>query len=592
MAKVSKSARDLTLGVLRAFAKAKRAIPASHAGKAAKYLLNVLRHKHGGVNRVVRGLTPAMTNALAPLEAWIKTVPLATAAYVVSTLYANLVDAERKRLFAMYFTPPALADHLVREVMERLPPNDRGTFLDPACGGAAFLLPIAIRLRKKLKASGGSDASIVKEVRGRLRGVERDPVLASLAQSFIEIALTRELGGRRLNGVVVVGDSLQLSKRDQLPRAAHIVCNPPYRKLANSERNWYLREYPQLVSQQPNLYSLFVGACTAALRPGGHLMLLTPTGYLTGPSFTPVRKFLREHLAIHELQLLEDRTDVFHQVEHDLCAVFASKVPSRVHDDRTRVASWSAKAGSKLIGRMDLPLDGALWMIPRNSRSLTAQRHSSGGSHITLADYGYVPRVGPYVWNRDTRRKLLGPPNGILRRHAVPVLWASHIRRGSRFRFIQPPRTVGRARFVIPRATDKLGFLTQSCVLIQRTSTAGQRHRLVATAVPKSFFARYKRALAENHVIALIPTSTTPSITSARLASILNRASVAADISSLSGTANITVHSLLQLRVPLVGPRSRKAHKHKETIRSAPGIPKGFRPTLSLERSHEEARPA
>jgi hypothetical protein len=412
-----------------------------------------------------------------------------------------------------------------------------------------------------------------------------------LAQSFVEIALVRELGSRKLNGIVVVGDSLQLAKQGKLPIAAHIVCNPPYRKLANSERSWYLREYPQLVAQQPNLYSLFVGACTAALRSGGHLMLLTPTGYLTGPSFTPVRRFLRSSLDINELQLLEDRTDVFHQVEHDLCAVFASKPAQVVRDARTRVALWSARAGSRQIGKLELPRDGALWMVPRSPRNLAAQRHSSGESHTTLADYGYVPRVGPYVWNRDTRRKLLGPPKGRLRRQAVPVLWASHITKDSQFRFTHPRRAHGRARFVIPRATDNKGFLTQSCVLIQRTSTAGQRHRLVATAVPKSFFVRYKRAIAENHVIALIPTSAKPAITPARLASILNRASVAADISSLSGTANITVHSLLQLRVPLVGSRSHNERKNKNKRTSAQRFPMGFRPELLRERSYEEARP-
>jgi adenine-specific DNA-methyltransferase len=593
--KVSEPRGVFSQGLQRAFARAKRGVNPPRAAVAARYLLAVLRRRHGTKHRFVSRCTTEETKALNPLVAFVEKLPLTTAAYVISTLYAHLIDEKRKRLMAMYFTPPALADHLVQEVMAKLGPDDKGCFLDPASGGAAFLLPIAIHLRDKLKRSGARDHAIVSAIRARLRGVERDSVLARLAQSFVEIALVRELRGRRLARIVTVGDSLALSRRSKLPKANYIVCNPPYRKLAASERAWYLRHYPDIVTKQPNLYSLFVAACTSEIGSGGHLMLLTPTSYLSGPSFTPIRKLLSEKLEISELHLLEDRENVFHRVEHDLCAIFAERMAgTAVEKKDTKIASWSERRGTEFFGSLSLPTDGTLWSIPRDVGGAARNQKWFDSIGSSLEAYGYVPRVGPYVWNRDPRRKLLATPKGRLRRKAVPILWASHIRRGKAFRFVATSRNVGRARFIVPRAKDASGFLTQGCVLIQRTSTRAQKNRLLATAVPDSFFRRYRRAVAENHVIALLPVSNRPAVSPKRLANILNQATVDRQIAEITGTANITVDGLKRLRLPDVK-KKRQPEKRSRPFRSAHIGQPSKRPTRLAQqhsgRLHEEARP-
>jgi adenine-specific DNA-methyltransferase len=58
--------------------------------------------------------------------------------------------------------------------------------LDPACGGGAFLLPIAMRMAAKLE--GTNPAFILRQLANRLRGFELDPFGAWLAQAMLQLA--------------------------------------------------------------------------------------------------------------------------------------------------------------------------------------------------------------------------------------------------------------------------------------------------------------------------------------------------------------------------------------------------------------------
>jgi adenine-specific DNA-methyltransferase len=68
------------------------------------------------------------------------------AGYLVGRLYTALLpDAVRKTLGAFY-TPPPLADRLLELAEASGFDWRRGRIVDPACGGAAFLVPVALKL--------------------------------------------------------------------------------------------------------------------------------------------------------------------------------------------------------------------------------------------------------------------------------------------------------------------------------------------------------------------------------------------------------------------------------------------------------------
>jgi type I restriction-modification system DNA methylase subunit len=69
---------------------------------------------------------------------------------------AALPDQLRSAL-GIFYTPPTVAERLLDD-LEAAGARFDGTmrFCDPACGGGAFLLPVARRITDRLVASGGS----------------------------------------------------------------------------------------------------------------------------------------------------------------------------------------------------------------------------------------------------------------------------------------------------------------------------------------------------------------------------------------------------------------------------------------------------
>src|SRR5690606_13730375 len=82
--------------------------------------------------------------------ATIRQLDFLEATYWLSSAYAMLTDAEYRKKLAMYFTPVSLTKGLLDDLAEQGVDFGSQSFCDPACGGAAFLAPIALRMRTKL----------------------------------------------------------------------------------------------------------------------------------------------------------------------------------------------------------------------------------------------------------------------------------------------------------------------------------------------------------------------------------------------------------------------------------------------------------
>ena len=93
------------------------------------------------------------------------------AGYTIGVLYTALMpDRFRARLGA-YYTPPALCGRLLDMATEAGVDWASARVLDPACGGGAFLAPVARRMATSLK---DCDARVALEsIQRRLHGFER-----------------------------------------------------------------------------------------------------------------------------------------------------------------------------------------------------------------------------------------------------------------------------------------------------------------------------------------------------------------------------------------------------------------------------------
>ncbi len=115
-------------------------------------------------------------------------VSIEQACYQLSATYTALVPAPTRSALGMYYTPPALA-HRMLDMAEKSGIDWKGArVLDPACGGGAFLLPAAMRIRAAL-AHLGPELQL-DAIANQLCGFEIDPFGAWLSQAWLEIGLT------------------------------------------------------------------------------------------------------------------------------------------------------------------------------------------------------------------------------------------------------------------------------------------------------------------------------------------------------------------------------------------------------------------
>ncbi|MFP3648071.1 N-6 DNA methylase, partial [Paraburkholderia sp. SIMBA_054] len=104
------------------------------------------------------------------------------ATYWLSSAYAKLADESYRKNLAMYFTPVSLTKGLLDDLADQGVDFGSQSFFDPACGGAAFLAPIALRMRAALVGKRITALRLLKHVEEHLYGTDLDKTLCELSK--------------------------------------------------------------------------------------------------------------------------------------------------------------------------------------------------------------------------------------------------------------------------------------------------------------------------------------------------------------------------------------------------------------------------
>lgn len=478
---------------------------------------------------------------------------LLEATYWLSSSYAILAEEDYRKKLGMFFTPPSLTEGLLDDLIQQGVDLESQSFMDPACGGAAFLTPIALRMRKALVTKGLTPLKLLKHIEKHLRGTDLDQTLCEMSKHFLCMALHDEI---RKTGYIPTFKVHQANSLTELAAELGmvdvVVCNPPYRKMTSEELEPLREAYADVIEAQPNLYCLFIALCIRLLRPGGRAALVTPTSFLSGQNFGRLRRFLIRNTDVEHIGMLSDRQGVFIDVEQETVLTVLRRCAEVERSQvRANVSLVSGMGHYKSVGECLLPKDGAVWPLPRSVEDVTLLKRATL-SKFRLSDYGYKVRVGAYVWNRDKRPKYesLEDVKKAKAHTAMPLLWSRDITAGGIIRFEDVVLYEGKHRFVDLGKKTHSSVVSLPCVVMQRVTSNAQPRRLVAAEVSESVFATYGGFIGENHVVIIEQVNDKPVLPPAKLVKVLSTRVVDRYYRCISGTTNVSVFELNQLALP------------------------------------------
>lgn len=490
---------------------------------------------------------------IASFAAMLGELSFVEATYWLSSSYAMLADEGYRKKLAMFFTPASLTEGLLDDLAEQGVDFGSQSFMDPACGGAAFLAPIALRMRTALTARGFTALKVLSHIEKHLYGCDLDKTLCELSKHFLGMALHAEI---QKTGYV---PSFNVHAANSLTSLAVclgtvdvVVCNPPYRKMTAEELEPLRDTYADIIEAQPNLYCLFIALCVRLLQIGGRAALVTPTSFLSGQYFGRLRKFLIRNTDVEHIGMVSDRQGVFIDVEQETALTVLRR---RAEEDRTHVqANVSVVSGAgqyTSVGECTLPNAGAVWPIPRSVQDVALLKTATL-SRFRLADYGYRVRIGAYVWNRDKRPKFdsLQDARKVKAHTAMPLMWSRDIVPGGIVRLEDTSAYDGEHRFVDLGDKEHKSVVTWPCVVMQRVTSNDQPRRLVAAAVSPGVFETYGGFIGENHVVIIEAVSDKPALPPTKLAKLLSAHAVDRYFRCISGATNVSAFELSQLALP------------------------------------------
>lgn len=462
------------------------------------------------------------------------------ASFAIGELYTGTMPKQWRSALGAFYTPPALCERLLDMATEAGVDWKTARVLDPACGGGAFLAPVA---RRMVRATEGADAAVVIEnVENRLYGIELDPFAAWLSHIFLDATLY-DLGiltDRGPRPHIQVGDALDLNQ--QWEEFDLVVGNPPYGrvKLSSQQRCRYQRS----LYGHANLYGLFTDRALRFTRSGGTIALVTPTSFLAGAYFKALRGLLAQEAPPIKLEFIAERKGVFADVlQETALAVYRRGDQPGQGEVRFTSVVPDGTVVTTLPRTFGLPENPqSPWLIPRTGEQ-TSLAHLAVRLKHRLSDYGYEVSTGPLVWNRHRSEIKNSPGKG-----RFPLIWAESVRGGGMFDFRAQRRD--HQPYFQPRPGQEWLVIREPCVLLQRTTAKEQSRRLVAAELPVDFLLKHDGVVVENHLNVIRPQTVPPRVSTGTLAALLNSRVADQMFRCINGSVAVSAYELKALPLP------------------------------------------
>jgi adenine-specific DNA-methyltransferase len=465
--------------------------------------------------------------------------------YWISSLYALLMPKVRRRQLAAYFTPPHLASHAIDILTRAGIEAGKHRILDPASGGAAFLVPLASQIAKQAKIRRLSAEAILRRIECSLFGVEIEPGLAALSKILIYNHLKEEIRSAKRKPKISVRETNTLNLEPPMERYDAIIGNPPYGRVLKPTKKVLQDFAPAITDGYVNLYALFLEQALRFVKPGGVICLIVPMSFIGGPYFANLRKRILQAANVLSLDPIDKRSDVFLDVLYDVCVLALRKKGGLDTGLVPTCSLLMVDHPHRHLGNLELPKKPSpdVWALPDADEGCNVFQRGLE----TLREYGYVARAGYFVWNREKERYRIGRKP---RSNEVPLFWAHNVKPGAPCRPYDGNPNAGQIGFV-KIGRDNNAIIRQDAVILQRTSNRRQNRRLLAAVARQSEVSGGRGFVGENHTIIIVrnPKKKTK-VKLSVLCRLLNTSAVDSRFRRISGSVSVSTKVLNQLPLP------------------------------------------
>lgn len=467
--------------------------------------------------------------------------PVEDAGYLIGSIYTVMLPSSLRSSLGAYYTPPPLVSRLLDLAEKAGFDFSKGTAVDPACGGGAFLAPVAIRMVKRMPKS--SAEWTLKRIAKRLRGIEIDPFAAWMSSVILEASILPLCveAKRRLPNLVTVGDALKVSS--DMGRFDLVVGNPPYGRTTLSP---VMRDtYSRSLFGHANLYGLFTDLALRLAADGGVVAYLTPTSFLGGQYYKSLRELLTAKATVKAIDFISNRNGVFDDVLQETLLTAYQKLPGKQSSNVSLVITQGLNSAKiEKIGKVRIPKSGAPWILPRSTNEAKFIANLAK-MPTRLGDLGYTVSTGQLVWNRY-KGQLRSMPS----QNTLPLIWAESVT-SEGFKFSSARRN--HVPYIAVSAKQSHLVTRNSCVLLQRTTAKEQSRRLIPALLPQDFLDTHGGGVIENHLNMIYCDQLGIAEVSANTVSVLlSTEAVDRAFRGISGSVAVSAYELNALPIPTI----------------------------------------
>lgn len=311
---------------------------------------------------------------------------------LIALAYQNGLSASRRlyrgeqKSLGQFMTPPAIARLMASRACSGFEQNIVRV-LDPAAGSGVLAAAIFERLLRSPSIPDRIDF-VLCEYDARLK-----PSLNTLAR---EMRAAGETAGSDVRVSIVISDFLLSPLACDRPQFDIVIANPPYFKLAKSDPRSVKHDYA--VYGQPNIYGLFMAACSRLVNEGGRWCFITPRSWTSGCYFANARRQIRFHLHIDAMHIFESRQ---HHFTDDEVLQEAMITWATAQAGKQESIVVSSSQGVRDLDRACLRKVPASDVIGVDTRSVihlpSHEKASSQPFTATLGTYGMKASTGPVV---------------------------------------------------------------------------------------------------------------------------------------------------------------------------------------------------